>query len=122
MEISFQSDAKAAIRTREQEIHNLQGAATRIDQLIEKIMIDRGEKITEFAQRVLRDAKPENASGFFDGTAKSFLTNDGRLNDQIAGFQKLKEDIEALMKSKQAEVDRLRDFERFEKDRAKARV
>jgi hypothetical protein len=77
---------------------NLAAALALLQLLLNKTTVDREATLKEFAGRLNKEAKPENATAAFDSIVKPWLTAENRFKEQTDGLTKLREGIESLQK------------------------
>jgi hypothetical protein len=85
-------------------LSDLTTASRLLDDLLNKTEAEREAKIVEFAARLAKEAKPDNTSAMYENIVKAWLAMETRYVDQMLGFTKFKETVEALRERILAQV------------------
>ena len=92
--------------------------ATRIlDELLNKSQDEREAKIVEFAARLVKEAKLDNASATYDNVVKAWMGNEMRYTDQVRGFKAFKEAVDELREQIVSQVAQFQPYAELERAR-----
>ena len=92
--------------------------ATRIlDELLNKSQAEREAKIVEFAARLVKEAKLDNASATYDNVVKAWMVTETRYTDQVQGFKTFKEAVDELREQILAQVAQFQPYAELERAR-----
>jgi hypothetical protein len=89
--------------------------ATRIlDELLNKSQAEREAKVVEFAARLVKEAKLDNANATYDNVVKAWMANETRYTEQVQGFKAFKEAVDELREQIVAQVAQFQPYAQLE--------